>query len=49
MIEEKTPTKETDQLEQKVDLQCQLVQVLKNQISAFLSMLLLKQKKDDDK
>jgi len=46
MIKEKTPA---DNLEQKVNLQCKLIQILKNQISAFLSVMLLKQKKDDEK
>ena len=37
----------TNELETKVNLQCQLIQSLKNQINAFLSMLLMKQKDDE--
>ena len=37
----------TNELETKVNLQCQLIQALKNQINAFLSMLLMKQKDDE--
>jgi hypothetical protein len=39
--------KQTEELEEKVEAQCQLVQTLKNQINAFLSMLLMKQKDDE--
>jgi hypothetical protein len=47
MIEEKTPIVETIELEEKVEAQCQLVQTLKNQINAFLSVLLMKQKDEE--
>lgn len=47
MIEDKTNTTQTEELEEKVESQCQLVQTLKNQINAFLSVLLMKQKDED--
>ena len=47
MIEEKTPIVETIELEEKVEAQCQLVQTLKNQINAFLLVLLMKQKDEE--
>jgi hypothetical protein len=47
MIEDKTNTSQTEELEEKVEAQCQLVQTLKNQINAFLSVLLMKQKDED--
>ena len=44
MNEEKQPNETVKSVEEKVALQCQLVQVLKNRIGAFLSVLLLKDK-----